>query len=69
MNVRECRSRIADQDASLAHRYWAREGIESIIADRVNFFDGLIREIWASHFNDPARDALALFAVGGYARK
>ena len=70
MNVADCRARIAEHDAALAGRYWARDGIEAIVGDRVAFFDGLIRDIWNSHF-DGARgggDTLLLFALGGYAR-
>ena len=69
MNITGYRARIAEQDATLAHRYWAREDIESIVADRVAFFDDLIRQIWSSHFNGAAGDSLLLFALGGYARQ
>ena len=73
MNVAGWRARIAEQDAALAERYWARDAIESIVRDRVAFFDALIREIWRRHFdsgsgNGAAGDALLLFALGGYAR-
>ena len=74
MNVADRRARIAEHDAALASRYWARDGIEAIVHDRVAFFDGLVREIWNSHFNGTggnggaAGDTLLLFALGGYAR-
>ncbi len=74
MNIADCRERIAEQDAALAHRYWARDGIEAILGDRVAFFDELIREVWTSHFRGaghdggPTGDTLLLFALGGYAR-
>ena len=68
VNITEYRTRIAEQDATLAHRYWAREDIESIVADRAAFFDALIREIWDDQCNGPAGDSLLLFALGGYAR-
>ena len=69
MNISEYRARIAEQDALLARRYWAREDIESIVADRVAFFDALVCEIWSGHCNGSAGDTLLLFAVGGYARR
>ena len=69
MNVAECRARIAEKNAALARRYWARQDIEGIVADRATFFDELIREIWARHFNGAASDAPLLFALGGYARR
>ncbi len=69
MNIAEYRARIAEQEAVLAERYWAREPIEAIIADRVEFFDGQVREAWHGHFSDIARDRAALFALGGYARR
>ena len=67
MNIAQYRARIAERDAALASRYWNREDIEAIVADRVAFFDNLIRDIWQRHF-DTGEDAL-LFAVGGYARR
>ena len=67
MNITQYRARIAERDADLARRYWNREDIGAIVADRVAFFDGLIREIWHRHFN--ADDDVLLFAVGGYARR
>ena len=72
MNVARWRASIAEQDAALAERYWARDAIESIVRDRVAFFDDLIREIWCRHFdggNGASGDALLLFALGGYARR
>ena len=69
MNVAEWRTRLARQDAQLAERYWAREAIEDIIADRVAFFDGLVGEIWSRHFDGASGDSLLLFALGGYARR
>ena len=68
MNVAGRRARIARQDAALAQRYWARDAIEDIVADRTAFFDGLIREIWSSHLDGAGGDTLLLFALGGYAR-
>lgn len=69
MNIAGYRARIAEQEAGLAERYWAREAIEAIIADRVAFFDTLIREVWNGHCNTAARGDLLLFALGGYARR
>ena len=54
MTVAGWRARIAGQDAALAERYWARDAIEAIVADRVAFFDGIVREIWDSHFDGAA---------------
>ena len=68
MQVRALRQRIRAQDAKLAARYWSRAPIEGIVADRVAFFDRLLRELWQSHFSDEARNGLVLYAVGGYGR-
>ena len=69
MPVLELRNRIASKNAELAHRYWAREDVEDIVAERVQFFDELLVEIWQSHFAPATREHLALFAVGGYGRR
>ena len=69
MNIADCRARIAGQERTLTRRYWNREGIEAIVHDRVAFFDGLIGEIWKSHFDAAGGDTLLLFALGGYARR
>ena len=66
--IRRRRARIAKHEASLARRYWAREAIDGILADRTAFFDQLLREIWDERFSAQAKEELALFALGGYAR-
>lgn len=68
MQVRALRGRIAAQDAKLAARYWARAPIEGIVADRVAFFDGLLRGLWRERFSAAALNDLVLYAVGGYGR-
>ena len=66
--IRRRRARVAKHEASLARRYWAREAIDGILADRTAFFDQLLREIWDERFSAQAKEELALFALGGYAR-
>ena len=68
MQVKALRQRIRAQDAKLAARYWSRAPIEGIVTDRVAFFDGLLRDLWQSHFSAEARNGLVLYAVGGYGR-
>ncbi len=67
MNITAYRARIAERDAALASRYWNREEIAAIIAERVAFFDDLIGELWQRHFN--TEDEALLLAVGGYGRR
>ena len=69
MPVQALRSRIASANVELERRYWAREDVEDIVAERVRFFDQLLVELWQSQFCASTRDHLALFAVGGYGRR
>ena len=66
--IAQPRQRIRANDEELARRYWAREEIAGIVADRVAFFDELLQGMWRSHFSAAAQRDLALFAVGGYGR-
>ena len=66
--IAQLRQRLDAADRALARRYWAREEIAGIVADRVAFFDDLLLGMWRSHFSAAAQRDLALFAVGGYGR-
>ena len=66
--IQQRRTQIAEHEASLARRYWAREAIEGILADRTAYFDQLLQEIWRQCFGAKAKDGPTLFALGGYAR-
>ena len=68
MNLQALHRRIAAENGALAARYWSRAPIEGIVADRVAFFDGLLRELWRRSFSTAARSRLTLYAVGGYGR-
>lgn len=66
--VEDLRKRLADHDAVLADRYWARHNVDDLISERTRFFDDMLREIWLSCIPEKARKDLALLAVGGYGR-
>ncbi len=66
--VESLRSRLAEHDATLADRYWARHNVEDLIAERTAFIDELLREIWAHSIPEKANREMALYAVGGYGR-
>ncbi len=63
-----CRDQIAAKDADLARRYWANEDVDTLVAERCGFFDGLIREIFEAKVPTSAQSDIAIFAVGGYGR-
>ena len=69
MNLQKLRRRIGAENDALAARYWSRAPIEGIVADRVAFFDSLLRELWRQSFSAAAQERLALYAVGGYGRR
>ena len=60
------RRRLAESDAALAARFDAGEDIDRLLRERARGVDALVREAWAIHVGE--REALALFAVGGYGR-
>ena len=60
------RRRLAAIDAALAARFDAGEDIDRLTRERARAVDALVHEAWSQRFGD--RDALALFAVGGYGR-
>ncbi len=62
------RERLADRDAELAQRYWQRENVDHLVAERCTIMDGILQELWAAHIPNAAEHHLALFAVGGYGR-
>jgi [protein-PII] uridylyltransferase len=63
------RERIAACDEALARRFWTGDDIDTLIGDRVRFFDGLIVELWHDmDWPENADAGVALFAVGGYGR-
>ena len=65
----DARRRIVASDSLLAQRFWAGEDIETIVRSRAEFFDQLIRELWARiKWPEAAAQHVALFAVGGYGR-
>ncbi len=66
--VDRLRSRIAEKDEELARRYWNDEDVETLLAERCSFFDGIIAEIWNEKVPEQVRDDIAVFAVGGYGR-
>ena len=67
-SIAQLRQRLSDADAALATRYWAGEDIGRIVSERAAFVDGLLLEMWRTHFSAAAQQDLALFAVGGYGR-
>ncbi len=66
--VDSLRTRIADEDQSLAERYWHDEDVDALVAERSAFFDELILEIWQAKVPADAARELAVYAVGGYGR-
>lgn len=59
------RQRIEAFDAALEQRYWDREQILTLLAERTAEIDAVLRELWQTHLG---HTDLALYAVGGYGR-
>ncbi|MEM6709488.1 MAG: [protein-PII] uridylyltransferase [Pseudomonadota bacterium] len=59
------RERLAELDTVLEARYWRREQVFSLLAERTALIDALLRELWQSTLTG---SELALYAVGGYGR-
>ena len=67
--VESLRARLKAHDAELADRYWSRHNVEDLLHSRTDFFDELLKEVWAHCFPPKANRDLTLFAVGGYGRQ
>lgn len=59
------KQRLAYADSRLEARYWARESVLTLLAERTAQIDALLRELWQLHLKETD---LALYAVGGYGR-
>ena len=66
--VAESKDQLAKYDAELAERYWRRENVDELVANRSAFMDGILERLWLHHVPPPAQNDLALLAVGGYGR-
>ncbi len=64
----ELRARLAEHNTRESDRYWSRHNIDDLLAERCQFIDELIAEIWDQHIPQKADSELALLAVGGYGR-
>lgn len=65
----DIRARIVAVNELLAERFWAGEDVEGLLVERARAFDDFIIELWhGAAWPEAARDAIALFAIGGYGR-